>query len=298
MGTNRNKKILFCTGEGIGNTIQTIPAIRTLKEVLGYKVDMWHAFGAFSVPKIIPYVDKWFIGNNIKNVDLSNYYGVVLTFWCRNFVYLFENNGMKILNKIRPLLMTESEVDTYMYIARDLGAPEEDLIWHGKCSYNKTSEKYDVVIGDGYNRQGSANWSIKQYPYYKEVVTLLKEKSLNICALGVPGEHISGAVDRTGLHLLDSLGIIANSKIVLSNDSGLYHAANALGVKNIVIFTATSIEKNFDSRFHKFSTIIGRDDLDCRPCQAGRGWKTCKTWECREIDPKIIADKVEECLNI
>ena len=203
---------------------------------------------------------------------------------------------MEILNKIRPLSMTESEVNTYMHIARDLGAAEENLIWHGECNFNKMDEGYDVVISNGYNRQGSANWSIKEYPYYKEVSDLLKEKNLHICSLGAPNEYISGTVDRTGLSLLDSLGIIANSKLVLSNDSGLYHAANALGVKNIVIFTATSIEKNFDSRFHKFSTIMGRDDLDCRPCQAGRGWKNCKTWECREIKPEVIANKVEELL--
>jgi len=296
MGTNRNKRILFCTGEGIGNTIQTIPAIRTLKEVLGYKVDMWHAFGAFPVPKIIPYVDKWFTGREILLLDTSGYDGLVSTFWTRDYINIGALSSLELLNEIKPLRMDRSEVDIYMDIARDLGAPEKDLIWYGKCGYNKTKEKYDVVISDGYNRMGSANWSIKQYPYYKAVVTLLKEKSLNICALGGPGEYISGTVDRTGLDLLDSLGIIKNSKVVLSNDSGLYHAANALEVKNLVIFTATSIEKNYDSRFHKFSTIIGRDDLDCRPCQAGRKWKTCKTWECREIDPKIIVEKVEELL--
>jgi len=288
------KKILFCTGEGIGNVIQTIPTIRTLKEVLGYEVDMWYAFGAFSIPHIIPYVDRWFMNVNIIKADPNEYEGLVSTFWTRNHIKALPQ--YKRLNEIIPLRMDRSEVDIYMDIARELGAPEEDLIWHGTCRYNKTDEKYDVVVSDGYNRQGSANWSIKHYPYYKEVITLLKEKSLDICSLGASGEHISGTVDRTGLNLLDSLGIIANSKLVLSNDSGLYHAANALGIKNLVIFTATSIEKNFDSRFHKFSTIIGRDDLDCRPCQAGRGWKNCKTWKCREIDPKIVVKKIEELL--
>jgi len=42
-----SNKILFCSGEGIGNVIQTIPVIRTLTESMGYTVDFWHAFGAF-----------------------------------------------------------------------------------------------------------------------------------------------------------------------------------------------------------------------------------------------------------
>ena len=294
---SHKKRLIFVSGEGIGNCLQTIPCLKTLKEVLGYELDYWHAFSSFTISKIIPYVDKWFVGNKINKINLSDYDGIVSTFWTRNHIQPFLNAGMSLLNNIRPLSMTESEVDTYMYIARDLGAREEDLIWYGNCNYNKTNEKYDVVISDGYNRVGSANWSIKQYPYYKEVVALLKEKSLDICSLGVPGEYISGTVNRTGLDLLDSLGIVANSKLLLSNDSGLYHAANALGVKNIVIFTATSIEKNFDSRFHKFSTIIGRDDLGCRPCQDGRKWRTCKTWECREIKPEVIVNKIEEMIN-
>jgi len=284
------KRILFCTGEGIGNTIQCIPVIRTLKEVLGYEIDMWHAFGVFPVPHIIPYADRWFIGNGIKKANFSEYTGLVSTFWTRNHIKVLPN--LKLMNKIQSLRMDRSEVDVYMDIARDLGAREEDLLWYGECNYNKTNEKFDIVISDGYNRQGSANWSIKQYPYYKEVVSLLKEKNLRICSLGAPGEYVSGTIDKTGLKLLDSLGIIANSKLVLSNDSGLYHAANTLGVKSVVIFTATSIEKNFDSRFHKFSTIIGRDDLKCRSCQAGRGWKNCETWECREIKPEVVANKV------
>ena len=69
------KKILFCTGEGIGNVIQTIPTIRTLKEVLGYEVDMWYAFGAFSIPHIIPYVDRWFMNVNIIKADPNEYEG-------------------------------------------------------------------------------------------------------------------------------------------------------------------------------------------------------------------------------
>jgi ADP-heptose:LPS heptosyltransferase len=96
---------------------------------------------------------------------------------------------------------------------------------------------------------------------------------------------------------LDTLGIIKNCKLFLGTDSGLYHCANALEVKNIVLFTATSIVKNYDNRFHKYSTILGRDDLDCRPCQAARRWaKDCKSWECQRIDPKLIVGKIKELL--
>ena len=296
-----SKKILFCSGEGIGNVVQCIPVIRTIKERLGLEVDMWHAFGGFQIPKIIPYVDRWFIGGHIRNLDANDYLGKVSTLWTRNML----NTGSLVfipilLNTIKDLSMTRSEVDTYMDMARDLGVKEEDLIWHGECLYSNVSEddRYDVIIHDGYNRQGSANWSIKSYPYYEKVAEKLTESGLRVCSIGSKDERVNGTDDMTGFDLLTTFGLVKKCKVLLSNDSGVYHAANAMGVKNVVIFTATSIEKNFDSRFHKFTTIIGRDDLECRPCQAGRRWsRDCKTWDCRELDPNTVYNAVKERLN-
>lgn len=288
------KKILFCTGEGIGNVVQTIPVLRTLKEVLGYEIHFFRVFGAYIIPKdIFPYVSKWFNSKNIQSINKSDYYGKVFTWWIRNYPGINILSKIPLLNKPVPFSYTRSEVDCYMQIARDLGAKEEDLIWHGNCNYNKTNEKYDIIINDGYKKSGSFDWSTKSYPYYEEVVKLLKN-NFSICSVGSKDEYIKNTVDKTGLKLLDTLGIIKNSKLLLNNDSGLYHCANALEVKNIVIFTLTSIIKNHDQRFHKYSTIIGRDDLKCRPCQGTNRRKNCKEYKCRDIDPKIVVNKIME----
>ena len=290
-------KLLFCTGEGVGNVIQNIPVIRTLNEVLGFEIDFWHAFGSFPIPKVIPYVDKWICGGEIMNINLDDYVGMVATLWVKNHITRYPLSELKLLNKIVPLTMVRSEVDIYMDIARDLGVKEEDIIWHGDCSYLPSRIKYDVVVHNGYNPVGSANWKIKSYPYYPQVVELLKDSGLSVCSVGAKNEYIKGTDNKTGLDLLSTGGVLKNCKVFLSNDSGLYHYANALEVPNVVIFTATSIEKNHDKRFHKYSTIIGREDLDCRSCQATRRWnKDCKTWDCREIDPEIIYNLVRKLI--
>lgn len=281
-------KILFCTGEGIGNVIQTVPVLRTIKEVLGYDIDMWYAFGAFAIPKLIPYVDKWYSGRSITNANFSGYKGIVSTFWTRDYIKVL--SGTKLLNKITKFSFGRSEVDVYMDIARDLGAREKDLLWYGKCIYEPMDEKFDIVISDGYNRFGSANWSVKSYIYHEQLVKLLNKKSMSVCSIGAPNEYIKGTVDKTGLSLLKSGGIIKNSKLLISNDSGMYHYANALGTKNVVIFTATSIDKNYEKRFHKYSEVVCREDLQCRPCQNKQRWrKGCKDWKCRDIDPEVIS---------
>lgn len=288
------KKILFCTGEGIGNVVQTIPVIRTLKEVLNYEIHFFRVFGAYDIPEgLFPYVSKWFNKSNIHSINRSDYYGKVFTWWVRNHKGINILSNIPLLNKPVPFSYTKSEIDCYMQIARDLGAKEEDLIWYGNCNYNKINEKYDIVINDGYKKSGSFDWSAKSYKYYEEVVNLLK-KDFSVCSVGSKDEYIKGTINKTGLKLLDTLGIIKNSKLFLNNDSGLYHCANALEVKNIVIFTLTSIIKNYDKRFHKYSTIIGRDDLKCRPCQGTNRRGNCKNLKCRDIDPKIVVNKIME----
>lgn len=290
-----SNKILFCTGEGVGNVIQTIPVIKTLKEVLGYEIDYWWAFGTYNIPKIIPYVDKWIVGNEIMGINPNDYVGKVSTFWTANYINQGPLGQLKLLNKIMPLRMDRSEVDTYMDIARDLGAKEEDISWYGKCTHKELIDDYDIVMHDGYNAHGSAGWEIKSYPYYDKLAKLLPS-NFKTCSVGAPNEHVEGTFNLTNIDLMSTFGLIKNAKLFIGNDSGLYHAANALGVKNIVIFTATSIDKNYDKRFHKYSTLIYRDDLKCRPCQGGRGWKNCKTWECRNIDIERIAIKILEVL--
>lgn len=291
-----NKKLLVAHGEGIGNAVQIAPLLRTLKEVLGYKINYWHAFGSYSVSKdLFPYVDKTFRAQEISKGQPSDYFGMVCTFWARDFI---KHLPLKLLAPIYPLSMERSEVDTYMQIARDLGVNEKDIKWAASCNYNKNiCEKFDVVISNGYNRKSNI-WKVKGYNNYEKVVDILKEKGYSVCSIGATEEYVNGTVDMTGRYLMDSLSIIKESKLLLSNDTGMYHCANALQTPNVVLFTATSIDKNYDCRFHKYSTIVGRDDLICRPCQAKRRWlKDCTDWECCQIDPKHIVSVIEELIK-
>ena len=287
-------KLLFCTGEGVGNVIQTIPVIRTLNEVLGFEIDTWHAFGSFPIPKVIPYVDKWFNSGNVSNINPKDYVGKVSTFWTVNHLHVDKVKDIKLLNvpaNVR-LSMTKSEVSSYMTIAEELGA--KNFIWEGICMYNHCNDYFDIAIHNGYNWKGSADWELKSYPYYTEVTSLLKEHNFRVCSVGNKKEYIEGTIDRTGLSLLDTFGVIKNSGLFISNDSGLYHCANALQVTNIVIFTYTSFEKNYDPRFHKYATIVGRDDLECRWCQCAPRFKTCTTRECRNIPPEKVVTSIME----
>lgn len=288
------KRFLFCTGEGLGNIAQTIPVIRTMIEVLNYRVDFWHIFGSYDLSKFIPYVDKWFNGSDIhKRINLERYTGKVSTIWGKDHLGDKSLGSIKLFNDIKRLDKSRSEVDTYMDIARDLGVKEEDILWHGNCLFNSSKEKFDVVLNNGYNKKVPHNrWVRKSYPYYDEVANILKKEGLRVCSIGTKNEYINGTEDRTGLELLDSLGIVKNTGVFVSNDTGLYHCANALEVPNVVIFTYTSMTKNYEPRFHKYSTVVKREDLNCLECQDTDRFKKCTEFKCREIDPEIVAEAI------
>jgi ADP-heptose:LPS heptosyltransferase len=288
------KRLLYCMAEGIGNVVQTVPAIRTIKERLGYDIDFWHAFGSFDIPKFIPYVDNWYNKNEIRSVDFSSYDGKIVTFWTRRHANTIP---LPALNKIIPFSPTESEVENYLMAARDLGVSVEDFIWEGECLFEPTDKSYDVVIINGYNFKGPSKWVVKSYPYYSEVANILKGAGFSVCSIGKSEEYVENTIDETGRNLLSSFGLIKNSGLLLCNDTGLYHAANLLGTNNVVVFTVSLCLKAYDKRFHKNAHPISRH-LPCSPCYGTQRWlKDCKNWRCREIDPQLVANKVIEVLR-
>lgn len=277
-------RILFCHGEGLGNVVQTVPVVRTLSQ--RFIVDYWHAFGTYKIPHIIPYIDNWFIGDEISKLNTENYLGAVKT-------HFPPSPPLPILAESPPLTFNRSEVDTYMDIARQLLIKP---IWHGPIFGKPMSKEYDVILNNGYNPVGSANWKIKSYPYFDEIASELTKKDLVVAELGITKHPIPTTINKTNLSLRDSLSELAKANLFIGTDSGLYHCANALNIDNLVIFTATTTTKNYDPRFHKKAKIISKA-LPCQPCQDERRWnKDCDSWLCREIDPDYIIEEALKCV--
>ncbi len=294
-----NKKIILLSGEGLGNFVQLLPLIRTLKEVLNYQVDYCHLFGSYSLGNFkIPYINKHLSNMELSTIKPEEYVGKVSTIWTADYVSAGNLYKLPLLTKTYPMSMEVSEVDTYMNIARDLGVEEKDLIWEAEYAPKHNLGAYDIILSNGYNRYGSARWEIKSYPHYKELVKLLDAEGFTIASIGSADEYIPGTEDKTGVSLYESLCLLHSAKCLVSNDTGMYHFANLVRTPNIPIFTATSVAKNYDKRFHKYADLVYRDDLPCRPCQSNRRWaKDCTNWECRDINPLVIVKKIKEMLG-
>ena len=287
-------KALAVVAGGMGNIIQMTAAIRTIRERLGWQLDILSA--SLSGPRgAHADLDPVLPGAvyTRATVHYADYEGVVLLgYGSTGRVANWEARGLKLLNDPARQAITcdRSEVDVSMNACRELGVAENDLNWHGDVNWNRDCpERFDVVFANGYYRdKAGGHWDVKGFPGFGSLAAAIKQKwpRLSICSIGRDGrEAIHGTVDRTGLPLLDSLALVARARFTVCTDSMALHAAAAIGARTYALFTATSVRKNFEPRFHWNARLVGRDDLICRAdCQRrGHAWRQCPRRECQEI---------------
>ena len=158
-----------------------------------------------------------------------------------------------------------------------------------------------------------AGFFTKRWPieYFAEVARTLAASSKNfmIAVLGGKqdqefGKFIrekSGAevFDLTGTcSLLASAAIIKRSKLVLANDSGLMHIAEAVGTPVFALFGSTTRELGFFPQ-RASSRVLEQRNLDCRPC-SHLGFHACPRGHFRcmkEITPARVFDEIKRALD-
>ena len=194
----------------------------------------------------------------------------------------------------------KSEVEFNM-LATGLPFTDEDFKDVGNClAHIEKVDGPDVILHDGFNkkmtgRMGSDKWRAKSYAKWSLVANILKDKGFTVGSIGSADEYIDGTENLTGLELQDSIALMKSAKVVLCNDTGTFHLCNLVGTPNIPVFTFTEDVKNFDKRFHIYSTMV-RSNVQCSPCQ-GKGkhfWYYNKRrchWACREaVEPGYLVD--------
>jgi len=128
-------------------------------------------------------------------------------------------------------------------------------------------------------------WSVKKY------ITTLNELNLPIVLIGSKKDRIckkiamgvENAVNLAGdTDLRLALSIIANAERIIGSDTGLVHAAEALGKKVTMILGPTS--RHTGAGTHLDNSSIVQKDIWCRPCsQNGKFPCYRKTQKCMEL---------------
>jgi len=302
------KRLLFLVGDGIGNQTQTVPAFIHCKRRYNCPIDVYN-----SIPRNTESTQTIFksLADNIyvskEKLKPNRYGGQVLSYPFFQKKY----PGITVVSSnVSSLMKTKrnSEVDMNL---RAVGTKTSKYFDWSDCykvfDWIDPQESPDVILHNGFSKvsiQARKTWLVKSYPHYGKLANLLKEHGITVGSIGSEEEYIEGTMNLTGKSFQDSLAHIKGCKLFISNDTGTYHLANLLAKKNIVLFTASDNIKNYDRHFHRFSTIIQRDDLPCQPCHLKRefnywnkkGVKEKCGWECGNIDPEKVLEKAKELI--
>jgi ADP-heptose:LPS heptosyltransferase len=141
-------------------------------------------------------------------------------------------------------------------------------------------------------------WKEKEWPSgrFLEVALFLAKRGIGIVWVGLrplaEAAKFPGALDLTRkLGISEVAGVLASAKMLICNDSGLMHLAEAVGTPVVAVFGPTTKELGFGPRL-PMSKII-EEDLWCRPCSKTGRWciRPVQRWKClTDVSAKNVID--------
>lgn len=314
-------RVLVGVSEGIGNLTQSLPAVNLIKSLHPtFNLDIvyldgtkkWFCEYLFKKDSAVKALydwtnfplDKKYYGAYIlastkkdlpKDCKFTNLSKIKLS---PNDYKLWSSNSEVLLNIASVCGLSKNRLNMNLDDSTIFGVSKYLLPEY----FNKSMDNL-ILFHNGYNKDGKIVdfWKAKSYECFSEVAVHFKNKGFSVGCIGSRDEYIPGCIDYTGIPIEQSIGLINNCKVFVSNDTGTYHIAAALNKPGVVVFTMTSQKKNHDIKFHKSIQIVNRDPgCGVYPCQMHKDkfWhEQCKEHKCKDIPPQLIITKIEEILN-
>jgi ADP-heptose:LPS heptosyltransferase len=149
-----------------------------------------------------------------------------------------------------------------------------------------------------------SEWETKRWPigHAAELIRRLRAEGRRVVLLGSAAERglcgslnalAGGAcLDLSGNRVEESLGILASCEAAIGGDSGLAHAARALGVPTVALFGPTSLHQHHAGQRDRFLS----SSLPCSPCSE-HGDRRCPLGHHRcmgELEAATVARAIVE----
>lgn len=204
----------------------------------------------------------------------------------------------KNLNLLSPFTDKELNIQTELF-------PDESTKQKARRIIDELSGDDQIIIA----MAPGSNWFTKRWPiqYYEELAKKLSELGVGIVFIGSKEEKElcekilppKNSINLAGeLSLLESAAVINLCNLMVCNDSGAMHLANAMQT-DVFVFFGPTVEKIGYFPFRK-SDYVFQLDMECRPCSS-HGTKECplKHFECmRNIKPDTVLNKIKSKFNI
>jgi ADP-heptose:LPS heptosyltransferase len=302
--------LLFVQPNGIGNTILSTPAMQAVRAVFPEA-----RYDLLINPSGFPVVVGWPVFDHILTddalVDPMLYELVVLAEPRHDALYssvvkqarevvAHPNSGYRTRVLRRAV---QHEVSVNMALAVRFGYSGKIPPLHVNTTPDTTA--YDPLRGCIALHMGAASkgWAEKKkWPraHWVELIRCLGAQ--DVCILGGPDERDqvgslcaeTGALNVCGVHSIpETARLIANSRLLISTDSGPMHIAAAVGTPVIGLFGGTSGAKNHPWTVPGKSYVLS-SRIICAPCQGTPRFKTCRDHRCmRSISVGQVLGAVE-----
>lgn len=293
-----NNPTLVCVGSGIGNVIQTLPAIRQISKFLNTPLDI--SIGSDAKGSSLLFKNLDFVNCVSENISFfkNRFYKNIIVFACFGS---FDQNEYKFFKcfefkkylqmSVACKTMHESiyNLECLKYFDPKIQYNKEDSTEYQILGNIKYSNSKRNIIGIHAGCKDNAVWKKKQWPYFCELVTKLASKGFEIRSFGSKQEYVLKTRDFTGTNLEETIRNMLDCNYFISNDSGIYHIADILKIPGVVLFGPSSIVKNGPINMNFIQS------KNCNSCQFTKQIIECKNFKCmREISIDEVFDKVME----
>jgi ADP-heptose:LPS heptosyltransferase len=286
-------RILYGLGDGLGNIIQSTPALYQLSKY--HEVHVLCTETSPDAHKVLgrsDIVKKIFTDH--QEVPLEKYNRIVSTIFCKPF----------LVNTVGMAWLTEKE---WLYHIRAAQTVEpkvvpEPTFWAAfkepARAVTSASGGDDIIIPGG-----KPKFLSKRYPRFRELAEFLESKGRSAVFAGTKHdlEGLEGIQQYPQIvepDLLELGAYLKNARTVIGNDCGPIHYAGALGVPAFALFGPSSMLKNLPPTITPISIDV---PPPCMPCQVKdvHAWtkgSACKQ-ECFEFGPEHIYRTITETTN-
>lgn len=296
----KNSKVAVYFCNGIGNLLMMTPAIQALSKLHnGTKVDivMPSEWNDYRAPIIKEIFNHWALVGKVISFPVDKFYPksyklLFTTAHCEpsQAASLFQQKGNKF-GKADWLTYYPHEIEYYMNEVYGLGY--KGLI----PPIVAPMAEQPVLQGDKrriafYNGAASLSkryrWERKRWDKFEALAEELHNYyGADIVCLGGKSEQKEGkrlaskfsfVVNYAGnLSFVESVKALSQCKMMISTDSALMHAAEAVNIPVVALFGATMVSKN---RPYSGRHAVVRGKCAYAPCQYRSQFYTCKEFKC------------------
>ena len=199
--------------------------------------------------------------------------------------YATDGRTWMLTNSIEPSINTQHQIHYYLDLAKAIRAETDNPSIEIEATDEERANARSLLAQEGIPRgsrflvvnAGAAYGSAKRWheDRFAEVADILAgEMKLGVAMIGSEGERSIAEQIRTrmkrpsavlsGRTSLETLiGVLAESSLMITNDSGPMHIAAALGVSTVAVFGST--DERVTSPFGRRTRVV-KNPVECSPC--------------------------------